>query len=203
MELPLRCVLLLRYNQMLRVKRLREIKKRHRSRSSSRGGSSSRSSSSRGSGFFARRDDTLRCNVGSTSSLGTSSAASASGLKTPAGLPEPLLEAHQLRAETPQGPFSPFEAAAATLDGSLGRFKDTCGYTSHLLNISHLLTEQVKTSEVVRNFISECRQVDLDLYVYICISAFFPKVFHLLYCLITAFAYVDVGSSSELYFTPC
>ncbi|KAL8447394.1 hypothetical protein Emag_004365 [Eimeria magna] len=136
-------------SQAQRVRRLLEV-------------GESPSSSEKSNSSSRAKGSTLRCSrrCGSTTSsglLGTSFEASApedtketprgdiSGLPTPEGeeVDSPLV------VDTPEGPFCPAVVAAAVLKGALGRLRETCGYTSHLVQIAQLLMEQRDAGETV------------------------------------------------------
>ncbi|KAL8432917.1 hypothetical protein Efla_006718 [Eimeria flavescens] len=85
--------------------------------------------------------------------------------------PSPALEGDAedlpLAVDTPDGPFFPGVVAAAVLSGTLGRFQETCGYTSHLVQIAQLLMEQKEAGEKDAEFSAEWQAVvDAELAFY-------------------------------------
>ena len=142
-----------RRSQRLRVKRFLEIGGQRCHTSSSR--STSRSTS-RGRGWSS----TNTCKEEATIPQGSSYSNEDSSVDllavappptdshiatfadTPGGLASAEAADSPFVVNTPEGPFSPFDVAAALLRGAIGRFEETCGYTSHLVQIAQLLMEQ-------------------------------------------------------------
>ncbi|KAL8272086.1 hypothetical protein Esti_004021 [Eimeria stiedai] len=163
-------------SQAQRVRRLVEVGELRSSSSSS--DSSSSSSLAKGIARCSSRRCGSTCSSGTSPSEGlrvTSSKAAAAGdtKETPrgdtSGFPTCQGEGTDspLVVDTPEGPFCPDVVAAAVLRGALGRIRETCGYTSHLVQIAQLLMEQRDAGETDAVFGAEWQAVvDAELAFY-------------------------------------
>ncbi|KAL8451001.1 hypothetical protein Emed_002211 [Eimeria media] len=158
-------------SQAQRVRRLVEVGELRRSSSNDNSNSSSWAQGSALHCSSKQRSSTTNSGL-----LGASSdASSAAGetKETPggdtSGFPPSEAEevASPLVVETPEGPFCPAVVAAAVLKGALGRFRENCGYTSHLVQIAQLLMEQRDAGETDAVFSAEWQSVvDAELAFY-------------------------------------
>lgn len=144
--------LVFRHNQAMRVRGFRELSKRDcssrsTSRSTSRNGGCRRRSNRSDQGALSNSiTSLLRADMQETADARTG--VKETDMDFAIGSVGDDLESLFI-VETAEGPFCPAEIAAAVLKGGLGHFEETCGYSSHLVQIAQLLMEQKDSCGVV------------------------------------------------------